>query len=379
MMLYPEEASVEDLVYYANSNRVTLDLSRYNEHGKTSPFGRLEPVSDTQLQFIPAGAKPGGGGVILTRKIEVLPTEPGEQIARELFTLWKSTANADGSIPGAFIGQLATEVRVFGKAHAGRVHADNIVKLLPRFVTSRDWTPAEVISLLDDVAYYSTEPIEALRKKTAAATPPAGKTAEQIVESVRPNLPGLPPLKGTLRTDGRDTPFTFEMTGTELRLRFENPARELALTLGPKSAELKDSAGPVRPGDRILDSEVTLGDLSMRCLYWPEKKLIGQETIKTLRCDVVDCINPDAQDDCMMVRLFVSRPGWLLPSGTIMRMNYYNRDGKLARVISITSAMKIPNVRGEEVTVVKSMEVVRYEPGSMKVAGSTVITFEKPQ
>ena len=34
-------------------------------------------------------------------------------------------------------------------------------KLLPRFVTSRDWTAAEAIKLLDDVAYYATAPIEA--------------------------------------------------------------------------------------------------------------------------------------------------------------------------------------------------------------------------
>ena len=80
------------------------------------------------------------------------PTEPREQAARELFTIWKRTANADGTIPGTFIGMLATEVRAFGKAHSGRVHADNLVKLLPRFVTSRDWTQAEAIKLLDDVA-----------------------------------------------------------------------------------------------------------------------------------------------------------------------------------------------------------------------------------
>ncbi len=175
-MLYPEEADVDDLVYNANSNRVTLDLRRYNDDGKSSPFGRLESVSDTELRFIPTGTEAGGGGVILTRKTEVPPTEPAEQIARELFTHWKSTANADGSIPGTFIGQLATEVRAFGKAHAGRVHADNIVRLLPRFITSRDWTEAEAIKLLDDVANYATEPITARVAKAKLGSGPMWRT-----------------------------------------------------------------------------------------------------------------------------------------------------------------------------------------------------------
>lgn len=179
MMLYPEEASVDDLCYNANSNKASLDLRLWHQDGKTTPFGRLEPVSDTALRFIPAGTKRGGGGVTLTRKIEVPPTEPREQAARELFTFWKSTANADGSIPGTFIGQLATEVRAFGRAHSGRAHADNLVKLLPHFATSRDWTPAEAISLLDDVAGYSEEPIEA---RVAKAKLPSGPMWRTMVE-----------------------------------------------------------------------------------------------------------------------------------------------------------------------------------------------------
>ena len=71
-MLYPEEASVDELVYRANANRASLDLRLWNQDGKTTPFGRLESESDIELRFIPAGTKSGSGGVILTRKIEAL-------------------------------------------------------------------------------------------------------------------------------------------------------------------------------------------------------------------------------------------------------------------------------------------------------------------
>ena len=83
--------------------------------------------------------------------------------------MWKTTANADGTIPGTFIGMLATEVRAYVKANPNLDSGMKLPKLLPRFVTSRDWTQAEAIKLLDDVAYYATEPIDGARGEGEAA------------------------------------------------------------------------------------------------------------------------------------------------------------------------------------------------------------------
>ena len=93
--------------------------------------------------------------------MEPAATEPRQAEARALFEMWKTTANSDGTIPGPFIGQLAAEVRAYVKAKPNYDSAAKLPKLLPRFVTSRDWTQAEAIKLLDDVAYYSIEPIKA--------------------------------------------------------------------------------------------------------------------------------------------------------------------------------------------------------------------------
>ena len=59
------------------------------------------------------------------------------------------------------------------------------------------------------------------------------------------------------------------------------------------------------------------------------------------RVATADVINPDTQDDCMIVRLFVSRSGWLMAPGTIMRMNCFNRDGKLARATAARQAARL--------------------------------------
>jgi beta-lactamase regulating signal transducer with metallopeptidase domain len=111
--------------------------------------------------------------VILTRDAEAAATEPRQAEAREIFDMWKRTANADGTIPGTFIGQLAAEVRIYVRANPTLDSAAKLPKLLPRFVTSRDWTQAEAIKLLDDVAYYATEPIAARVAK--AKLPNAGQ------------------------------------------------------------------------------------------------------------------------------------------------------------------------------------------------------------
>jgi hypothetical protein len=85
--------------------------------------------------------------------------------------MWKITANGDGTIPGTFIGMLAAEVRAYVKANPNLDSGMNLPKLLPRFDTKRDWTAAEAITLLDDVAYYATAPIEA---RVAKAKLPSG-------------------------------------------------------------------------------------------------------------------------------------------------------------------------------------------------------------
>ena len=142
-------------------------------------FGTLIPVGEGKLKLELFGRQKGQMELVLTRDADAPATEPRQKEPRDLFEMWKTTANADGTIPGTFIGALATEVRAYVKAHPNLDSGMQLPKLLPRFVTSRDWTQAEAIKLLDDLAYYSTAPIAA---RVAKCKLPSGPLWRSEVE-----------------------------------------------------------------------------------------------------------------------------------------------------------------------------------------------------
>ncbi len=142
-------------------------------------FGRLTPMTENVLMLELSGRQFGQTEITITRDAAQATTEPQQAEARALFEMWKRTANDDGTIPGTFIGMLASEVRAYVKANPSLDSGMKLPKLLPRFVTSRDWTQAEAIQLLDDVAYYSTAPIEA---RVAKAKLPGGPLWRTMVE-----------------------------------------------------------------------------------------------------------------------------------------------------------------------------------------------------
>ncbi|HZJ17829.1 MAG TPA: biopolymer transporter ExbD [Chthoniobacteraceae bacterium] len=138
----------------------SVALMMHRANGRV-PFGTMTPGDAGALKLELHNRQQGQTEVLLTRDREEIATEPRQKEARELFAMWKITANDDGTIPGTFIDMLAVEVRAYVKANPNLDSGMKLPKLLPRFDTKRDWTAAEAIQLLDDVAYYATAPIEA--------------------------------------------------------------------------------------------------------------------------------------------------------------------------------------------------------------------------
>ena len=60
-------------------------------------------------------------------------------------------------------------------------------------------------------------------------------------------------------------------------------------------------------------------------------------------------------------------------SGGLMKMMGYDWAGKLIKELKVTSGMKVDGA-----TVLKSMDVIRYTPGTKKVAGETTFELRKP-
>ena len=159
--LYQGDATIGVILTFKialDGKSVTLLMERGPAKDPTE-YGRLTLEESGKLLLEVGGNAPGKS--VLTKSAEAPATEPQQKEARELFELWKITANADGTFPGTFIGRLATEVRAYVKANPNLDSAAKLPKMLPRFVTSRDWTQAEAIKLLDDVAYYASAPIAA--------------------------------------------------------------------------------------------------------------------------------------------------------------------------------------------------------------------------
>ncbi len=210
----------------------------------------------------------------------------------------------------------------------------------------------------------------------AAAAAADNKTAQEIVEMVhmsralQDNI-----LQGKLTKGGKSAPFTVKLKDSLIHFSFENPKQNINLDITEKGYRLKEiTAGSNKEvpaamySTGVRGTDLTYDDISFRYLYWPKKEKLGEETIKTRRCYVVDLFNPQRLGDYYLVRIFVDKD-----SGGLMRMQAYDWNGKIIKSCTVTAGMKINGA-----TVLKSMEVVRFVPGSKKVAGETTFELKKP-
>ena len=67
-------------------------------------FGRLVPTAEGVFKLELSGRQTGQTEITIKRDREEAATEPRQKEARELFAMWKATANPDGTIPGVEVG-----------------------------------------------------------------------------------------------------------------------------------------------------------------------------------------------------------------------------------------------------------------------------------
>ena len=216
----------------------------------------------------------------------------------------------------------------------------------------------------------------AQEKEKPAATAPEGLNAEQIVEMVHLSRAlRNDVLQGELSKGGKTVPFTVKMQESLIHFSFENPKQNINLDITEKGYRLKEvTAGSNKEvpaamyATGIRGTDLTYDDISFRYLYWPKKVKVGEESIKTRKCYVVDLYNPQRLGNYYLVRIFVDKE-----SGGLMRMQAYDWNGKIIKTCTVSSGMKINGA-----TVLKTMEVISYVPGTKKVAGETTFELRKP-
>src|SRR5205085_495649 len=122
-----------------------------------------------------------------------------------------------------------------------------------------------------------------------AAPPPSAK---EILDSVRMlESRQQIDLDGQLREDEKVIPFHLTQTGPLIRYSFIEPDEVLELRLGENGSRLDlvtdvggEKFSPEKLSEKIRGTALTYEDLTLKFLYWPNARILGDETVRTRSC-----------------------------------------------------------------------------------------------
>ncbi|MBX7209654.1 MAG: outer membrane lipoprotein-sorting protein [Verrucomicrobiaceae bacterium] len=207
----------------------------------------------------------------------------------------------------------------------------------------------------------------------------APPTGEEILKLVRvSNALQNYKLTGTLRDDrsGKSESFTLNMEQNIMRFRFSNPSQIVHLDMTTSPASLKSvqagGSGAVplaKYGEKVRGFAMNYEDLSLRFLYWPGAKLLGEENYKLQKCWKVRVTSPDSATPYGTVDLWVHQA-----SGGMAKMDAYDLQGRHVKHYEVSKIQKVDGA-----TILKEMKVESFSPGSTKSEGRTYMTLDNPE
>jgi hypothetical protein len=223
-------------------------------------------------------------------------------------------------------------------------------------------------------------PLLLLSNLSLRAAEPATPSAEEIMRLVRLSSALQDrKLDGTLRSNdtGREEPFTLTMTQMIIRFLFDNPKQIVHLDLAaapPVLREVKPGSSEDVPLSRYDESvrgfDLNYEDLSLRFIYWPNPKLLGEENVALgQKAWKIRVTTPDAKGPYGTVDLWVHQG-----SGGMAKMEGYDVKGKLIRRYKIASVQKFGDTHIPE-----EMRIETVDPTNGKRTGLTYMTCDKPK
>lgn len=203
------------------------------------------------------------------------------------------------------------------------------------------------------------------------ATVHADSDAEEILKSARVNPLGQPVvLSAQLRAGGQKVPFQIVVRDGKISYVFENPSQEILLGLGEESSTLEERKGgrtspvaPARYDDSVRGGLLTYEDLALRFLYWRNPKLLGEEKIGPRTAYKIEIPAPPSATEYGVVRVWVDKS-----QGALMKIEGYDRNGRLSKKFSVVSVQQIDGQ-----WMLKQMSVERMDPQTRKVALRTYL------
>lgn len=194
--------------------------------------------------------------------------------------------------------------------------------------------------------------------------------AEAILAAARVNPLGANiALNARLRMESKTTPFRIVVDGA-VRYQFADPEQELILEMKDDASVLSERTGgkasPVRPArfdNSVRGTGITYEDLALRFLYWKNPKILGEETIRSRKAWKIEIQSGGASSQYGVARLWVDKE-----SGALLRIEGYNRDGRLLRSFEVVSAQKLDGQ-----WMLKQMRVEMLDPETKKVINRTYL------
>jgi len=147
-------------------------------------------------------------------------------------------------------------------------------------------------------------------------------------------------LRGRLRTGVTDAPFTLNVAFGRLRFAFEQPVRVYEVRLDDETSGVFDAKGrSVQRGMREPVAEgaaVTVEDLSLGFLYWPDARLLGEETVRTRPAWNIELRPGKRGSEFGVVRVWLDQQ-----SGALLRIEGFDWQSKLSRRFEVVSGQRI--------------------------------------
>ena len=165
-------------------------------------------------------------------------------------------------------------------------------------------------------------------------------------------------VRGQLRAGEAVTPFALKVEFGRLRFAFENPARVLEVRLGEDSSGVFDAKGnamkkgmqePVAEG-----ADVTAEDLSLGFLYWPDARLLGEESVRTRKAWKIELRPGRRGSEFAVVRVWLDQA-----SGALLRIEGFDWQGRLLRRFEVVSGQRIDGQ-----WMLKQMRIEKFGPES---------------
>jgi hypothetical protein len=196
-------------------------------------------------------------------------------------------------------------------------------------------------------------------------------TAEEILAAARMNPVGQEvALRAQLRAGSAKVPFLLEVRNGAVRYLFENPSEEIQLRLEENGSVLEEvktggaiPVAVVRLDDSVRGGLITYEDLALKFLYWKNPKLLGSETVRSREAWKIEVLAPADSSQYGAVRVWIDKA-----SAALLRIEGYDREGKLAKRFEVVSAQKIDGQ-----WMLKQMRVERIDPTTRKTNGITYL------